>query len=100
MREHPRSPEAYTARVAAAALHLEHLGDPRGALSLYQAALAGGGSGALSEEARWGIAACNRALGDRAAEASALRAFVAAHPHSLMLPHAQRRLEELSNTDP
>ncbi len=89
---------AIVAMVASATLHLEHLGDPRGALTGYQRALAARPGGALAEEARWGIAEARRALGDPAAEAAALRAFLAAHPDAALAPAARRRLGELSST--
>ncbi len=89
---------AIVAMVASATLHLEHLGDPRRALTGYQRALAARPGGALAEEARWGIAEARRALGDPAAEAAALRAFLAAHPDAALAPAARRRLGELSST--
>lgn len=89
---------AIVAMVASATLHLEHLGDPRGALTGYQRALAARPGGALAEEARWGIAEARRALGDPAAEAAALRAFLAAHPDAALAPAARRRLGALSST--
>lgn len=92
----PGSAAAYSATVAAASLRLEQLGDPAGALRLFRAALAQRSGGALAEEARWGVAEAHRALGDRAAEADALRAFVSAHPSSLMVSNAQKRLKALS----
>jgi tetratricopeptide (TPR) repeat protein len=91
----PQSGRAYVARTAAASLRFEHLGDPRGALALYRAAQEQSPHGPLSEEVMWGIADCYRALGDRTAEVSALRAFVAEHPDSLMRANAERRLADL-----
>ena len=44
---------------------------------------------------RYGVAEAYRALGDRAAEARALRAFLAAHPDGAMGPRAATRLREL-----
>ena len=64
---------AIVAELASATLHLEHLGDARGALAGYRRALAARPGGVLGEEARWGMAEATRALGDRAAEAAALR---------------------------
>jgi hypothetical protein len=92
----PGSAAAYSATVAAGSLRLEQLGDPAGALRLFRAALSQRSGGALAEEARWGVAEAHRALGDRAAEAEALRAFVSAHPSSLMASSAQKRLQALS----
>ncbi len=91
----PHSVEAYTATVAAASIRLEHLHDARGALRSYQAALSERPNGALSEEARWGIAQARRALGDRQGEIDALRAFVASHPDAIRRPNAEERLKTL-----
>lgn len=81
-----------TAALAAAELRLSKLGRPRAALQLFERALREEPEGALAEQARHGIARAFRALGDTPGEARALRAFIAAHPGSLMLPHAERRL--------
>jgi hypothetical protein len=91
------SDAAVVAQLASATLHLEHLGDARGALAGYRRALAARPGGELGEEARWGIAEATRALGDRAGEAAALRAFVDAHPGSALAPAARRRLAALSS---
>ena len=85
------------AQLASATLHLEHLGDARGALATYRRALAARPGGELGEEARWGVAEATRALGDRAGEAAALAAFLDAHPGSALAPAAQRRLAALSS---
>lgn len=90
VRAHPRSPEAHVARVAAADLRLEHLGNARGAAALYRQAR----SGRLAGEARFGLARAYRALGD-AREADALEALLRHHPRSPFSPAAERRLREL-----
>ncbi len=95
MREHAGADAAVVATVASAALHLERLGDAASALRRYQQALRARPDGPLAEEARWGIAAARRALGDDAAEREALRGFVAAHPQSPRIAAARRRLAEL-----
>jgi len=92
----PGSASAYAARVAAASLRLESLGDPAGALRFFQEAMTIRPGGALSEEARYGIAEAYRRLGNTKAEEAALRSFVAAHPASLMKGAAERRLTEIS----
>jgi tetratricopeptide (TPR) repeat protein len=56
--------ESYAAMIALASLRLEHLGDPRGALALYERALAARPNGALSVQAEAGAARCRRTLGD------------------------------------
>ena len=96
IRSHPKSDAAVVAEVASATLHLEHLGDPAGALAGYRRALRARPSGALGEEARWGIAEAHRARGDRTSEAAALRTFLDAHPGSAMAPAAKKRLAELT----
>jgi len=94
-RRFPHTDAAVIATVASATLHLEQLGDPRGALHGYRQALAERPSGPLSEEARWGIGATERALGDADAEAEALRDFLNHHPGSALAPDARRRQAEL-----
>lgn len=59
-----RADEAYAATVALASLRLEHEGDPRGALALYEHALAMRPEGVLSAQARAGVARCRRTLGE------------------------------------
>lgn len=55
--------ESYAATVALASLRLEHFGDPKGALALYERALADRPGGSLSSRAEAGAARCRRALG-------------------------------------
>lgn len=91
------SAQGSVAALAAASLRLEQLKDPRGALRLYQSALR---APALSAEAGLGVASCHRALGDRAAEAAALRRLLATHPDSLFRERAERRLAALAAGTP
>lgn len=86
---------AQTALVASGSLHLEHLGDPRGAADRFRRALAIAPAGAMAEEARWGLAEAARARGDVAAEAKALDDFLAHHPESPLASKARARREEL-----
>ncbi|MDF2696767.1 MAG: hypothetical protein K0S65_5150 [Labilithrix sp.] len=58
-----RADEAYAATVALASLRLEHLDDPRGALDLYERALAIRPGGVLTAQAEAGAARCRRVLG-------------------------------------
>jgi hypothetical protein len=95
MAVHPGTPEAYAAAVAAADLHLEQLGDPRGALRLYRGALARSAQGPLGEQALWGSARCAGALGDRDGERRALQDYVARYPSGLFEAVARTRLAEL-----
>lgn len=94
----PGSDDAYAAMVAAAALRLDHLRDPEGALPLYRGALRSRSEGALAEEARWGVAEAYQVLGNATMEANALREFIAEHPRSLTRPKAEARLRILSGT--
>jgi hypothetical protein len=92
----PNSSAAYVARVASAAVRLEHLHDPKTALARYRAALDQAPRGALLEEIRFGIAECWRARGNRSEERKALEAFVHDHPGSGLASKARARLTELS----
>lgn len=96
LRVHAHTPAAYVAGVASATLHLERLDDPRGALRLYQTALAAQPHGSLAAEARYGLADTYHALGDKAAEAQALRDFISEHADSPLRPRAAARLGKLS----
>jgi tetratricopeptide (TPR) repeat protein len=89
----PGTAQAYVATLSAASLRLEHLGDPAGALRLYQSVRSGG---ALAEEAELGVARCYRALGDPTSEAQALRRFLASRPGSLLREQAEQRLQQLT----
>jgi tetratricopeptide (TPR) repeat protein len=91
----PKSLAAQTALVASAALRLEHLGDPKGAAQRFRRALAIAPSGALAEDARWGLAEAARASHDDKAEAAALDAFLAHHPDSPLAARAKARRAEL-----
>jgi hypothetical protein len=86
---------AQTALVASGSLHLEHLGDPRGAAVRFKRALAIAPDAAMAEEARWGLAEAARARGDAAGEAKALDDFLAHHPDSPLAPKARARRQEL-----
>lgn len=90
---HPSTHAAYVARVAAAALRLEHLGDPGGAVRLYRSAVTHGGT--LDAEARAGLARAYRRLGRDADEADAWRGLLARHPSSPFAGQARTRLTEL-----
>jgi hypothetical protein len=83
------------ALVASASLHLEHLGDPAGAVRRFRAALAAGPRDALAEDARWGLAESTRAAGDPDAEAAALEDFLAHHAGSPRAARARARRGEL-----
>jgi hypothetical protein len=100
VRAEPSSREAYVARIASASLKLEHLGDPSGAVRLYQQALRAGSNGALAAEAQYGLARGYRRLGQTEAERRTLAIVVARYPSSPYASAAQRRLAELSAASP
>lgn len=95
--QHPSPSATYTAEVAAADLRLDHLADPAGALRLYHQALRNG-AGPLGEQAYWGVARANRALGNARAEKSALSDYIARYPQGLFLGEAQERVRALAGT--
>ncbi len=90
---YPQAQEAQVAELAAAELRLEHLGDAAGALRLYQSVPQ---SSALGVEALFGVSRAERALGDGAAETTALRALLDAYPTSLQADSARERLKQLA----
>jgi len=96
MARYAHTDAAVVANVASAALHLDRLDDPAGALRLYRRSLRLQPSGPLAEEARWGLAEAQRALGDVDAEAEALRSFLGAHADSANATAARRRLSEIA----
>jgi tetratricopeptide (TPR) repeat protein len=96
-RRYPSSAQGSVAALAAAALYLEHLGDPNTALRYYQRSLKTAG---LSAEAQYGIANCYRALGNRQAEARWLDRLVKSVPGGLYSDRAQRRLRVLEGSEP
>ncbi|WP_224367366.1 tetratricopeptide repeat protein [Hyalangium versicolor] len=100
IQSHPGSGSAYVARVASGELRLQHLQDAQGALRQFQQALRMQPQGALSEEARHGVAEAWRVIGDAAHEAEALKDFLKAHPDSLHAEAAERRLKELAAPAP
>ncbi|HMI91424.1 MAG TPA: hypothetical protein VK509_08680, partial [Polyangiales bacterium] len=85
------------AALAAADLRLDQLGRPHAALALFERALAFEPASALGEQARHGIARAYQALGDGPREATALRAFLRAHPRSRMRAVAEARLNALEH---
>ena len=54
--------ESYAATVALASLRLEHFGDPRGALGLYEKALSARPGGSLTAQAEAGAERCRSAI--------------------------------------
>lgn len=92
----PGTDAAVVAEIASATLHAEQLHDARGALEGYRRALRARPTGALAEDARWGLAEAFRALGDDRGELRALRDFLERHPDSALAPAAHRRLSELA----
>lgn len=97
MRRYHGTSAAQIAQLSSAALHLEHLGQPREALRLYQGAAAAQGRGPLAEEALYGAAEAYRALGDRDGEVRALRGLLRLEGvgRSPLLQRAEARLRIL-----
>jgi tetratricopeptide (TPR) repeat protein len=93
----PKSLSAYVARIAGAALELEHLEQPAQARKLFERALHDQPRGALDLEARQGLAAAVRKLNDTAAERRVLKALIAAHTDSPAARRADERLRELGS---
>ena len=93
----PRSVPAYVARVAAAAIELEHLSNPTLARKLFEQALREQPRGALDLEARQGLSVALRDLEDRSGERDALKALVSHHPDSPAARRAQVRLREIGS---
>jgi tetratricopeptide (TPR) repeat protein len=93
----PRTQSAYAARVADAAIELEHLSNPTRARRLFEQALRDEPHGALDLEARQGLCVALRDLEDRSAEARALHTLINAHPDSPAARRAQVRLRELGD---
>ncbi len=94
---YPGSMSAYVARVAAASIQLEHLGNPRAALRHYQRALVSNPAGSLDLETRQGIAQAWRQLGDRQREIHALKALLQRHTSGPAVKRARRRLEAIAS---
>jgi hypothetical protein len=94
-RDYPGSLQAYSGGVSAAYLRLDHAGDARGALILFQTLSRERPGGSLSEEIDWGIARAYRALGDPDGERQALQAFAANYPDSPRIGALEIRMREL-----
>ncbi len=75
----PGTTSAHNARFAQGRLLLDRLGDPRGAVSAFDAYLAEAPGGALAGEALLGKARATWALGDHAGVERAVRAYLDAH---------------------
>ncbi|MFO0577493.1 MAG: tetratricopeptide repeat protein [Polyangia bacterium] len=95
---HPRSDEAYVARVAAGSLLLDRLHSPQAALKQFKRALRDRPTGPLSEEARLGLCEVQRALKDVPAEKVALREFLARHGDSPARSRIEARLARLEGS--
>lgn len=100
VRAAPHSQEGYAAAVAAGGLYVERLRDAARGAELFQRALAARPRGALSEEARWGLAQAQRAMGKTNAERAALEAFLRHHPEAALSAQARARLQRLSEAGP
>jgi len=89
----PGSREAAASRVTLGRLLLDRLGDPAGAVPLFDSYLAGGGT--LAEEARLGRALALGRLGRSAQERAAWQDLLARHPQSVHADRARSRIEAL-----
>lgn len=92
---HPDAPVSRAALVSLGQLYLDQGGNPGRGLELFGRYLASARSGALAQEASFGVAAAHRALGDTAAERAALEAFLRDFGGSNQAPRAAARLAEL-----
>jgi len=97
---YPWSADACAALVFLGDLELERLGSPRYALRSYEAHLKCGSGGALAARAALGRARALRSLGETAAEAGALRAFLRDHADSDRAGRARQRLQDLERAPP
>ena len=93
IKRYPGSRQAEAARVAAAALRLEHLSDAKGAAEQYRAAASN--EGQLGEEASYGLAEAHRASGRHDLEQRQLRRFLREYSTSPLAPAAHQRLRDL-----
>lgn len=94
VRRYPHTRQAEAARVAAAALRLEHLSDPAGAARQYRTA---GSPQGLEEETAFGLAEAHRAAGRADRERAQLQYFLKTYPRSPLAPAARQRLGELAD---
>jgi TolA-binding protein len=92
---YPGAAESRASRVSLGRLLLEREGDARGALTQFDAYLAGSGDETLAEEARVGRALAFMHLGLREEERRAWQQLMAHHPDSLQSERARQRLEAL-----
>jgi len=98
IRRYPSTAEAATALVSLGVLQLRHLGQPAEALRAFQRYLKGRRRGALAREAAYGRILALRALGRRAPEIQALRAFLKRYPRALRAGKVKRRLEKITSS--
>lgn len=94
-REHQGTREEIASRVSLARLLLDRLGDPQGALSLFDSYLAVSSTGNMAQEARVGRALCLGRLGRPDEETRAWRELLRHHPRSVHATRARDRLELL-----
>lgn len=94
VQQDPTSEEGYVARVAAGGLLLEKKKQPQAALRMFRSALRTRPQGTLAEEARLGICDALAQQSDRAAEAQAIREFLAHHSDSPARTRMEARLRQ------
>lgn len=89
----PTSPEAHTSLVSLGEVELAYLGDPKRALSSFDAYLQEGGP--LSVEAELGKIRVYRALGSQQEEKTAIVSFLGRHPDNAETSALRERLQVL-----
>jgi hypothetical protein len=89
----PNSPEGHTSLVSLGELELAYLGDPKRALSSFDAYLQQGGP--LSVEAELGKIRVYRALGSQQDEKAAIVSFLGRHPDNAETTALRERLQAL-----
>jgi FecR-like protein/PEGA domain-containing protein/tetratricopeptide repeat protein len=96
---YPQSNEAHTARVSLGIIQLRHLGQPKGALTNFDAYLKVSSSGALAQEAAYGRANVFRVTRNSQKEFQALKDFVLKYPDSMRAQEAAQRLRILEENN-
>jgi len=95
IRSYPGRAEARSALVSLGNIQLDHLRRPGAALRSFDSYLRARKSGPLAQEAAYGRAVAFRAMGNKRAEADALRAFLQRFPTAIQAGQARERLSRL-----
>ncbi|MBN2341643.1 MAG: tetratricopeptide repeat protein [Deltaproteobacteria bacterium] len=97
LKHYPKRWEASSAYISLAKIELRHLGKPVQAKKNFSAYRKRYPSGPLISDAFFGVAECERQLGNADNELKTLRSFVQQHPDSPLAIKANKRIEELRN---